>query len=146
MKKIVLFALLFVGMTTLAQEKTTASNEQFTTEQKNQLRLKRMILELNLNTVQQKEMAIIIAEQTTKHELIKKEHQANKASGKKMTAEERFVKVNKMLDEKIALKTRVRAILTPEQFEKWDKIQERNRAFMKRKMKMRKSKSDLPKE
>jgi hypothetical protein len=146
MKKIVLFALLFVGMTTLAQEKTTASNEQFTTEQKNQLRLKRMILELNLNTVQQKEMAIIIAEQTTKHELIKKERQANKASGKKMTAEERFVKVNKMLDEKIALKTRVRAILTPEQFEKWDKMQERNRAFMKGKMKMRKSKSDLPKE
>lgn len=146
MKKIVLFALLFVGMTTLAQEKTTASNEQFTTEQKNQLRLKRMILELNLNTVQQKEMAIIIAEQTTKHELIKKERQANKASGKKMTAEERFVKVNKMLDEKIALKTRARAILTPEQFEKWDKMQERNRAFMKGKMKMRKSKSDLPKE
>lgn len=146
MKKIVLFALLFVGMTTLAQEKTNALNEQFTTEQKNQLRLKRMILELNLNSVQQKEMAIIIAEQTTKHELIKKERQVNKASCKKMTAEERFVKVNKMLDEKIALKTRVRAILTPEQFEKWDKMQERNRAFMKGKMKMRKSKSDLPKE
>ncbi len=145
MKKIVLFALLYVGMTTLAQEKTTASNEQFTTEQKNQLRLKRMILELDLNAIQQKEMAIIIAEQTTKHELIKKERQANMKLDKKMTAEERFAKVNKMLDEQIALKTRVRAILTSEQFKNWDKMQERSRKFMKRKMKMRKSKSDLPK-
>ena len=72
MKKLFIVALLAVGMTSFAQEKRTrpesAKMEQMTPEQRNQLHLKKMTLELDLNASQQKEMSKIIAEQSTKRQ------------------------------------------------------------------------------
>ncbi|WP_157485871.1 hypothetical protein [Flavobacterium soli] len=130
MKKMIAVALLLVGMTGFAQEKISMEDkkskrvamEQMTPEQKNQLHLKKLTLELDLSASQQKEMATIIAEQQTKREAQKAQFIAQKKADKKLTSDEIFVMKNKKLDEQIAMKERVKKILSPEQFEKWEKM------------------------
>lgn len=130
MKKMIAVALLLVGMTGFAQEKVSMEDkkskrvamEQMTPEQKNQLHLKKLTLELDLSASQQKEMATIIAEQQTKREAQKAQFNAQKKADKKLTSDEIFVMKNKKLDEQIAMKERVKKILNPEQFEKWEKM------------------------
>ena len=74
MKKTIL-TLLVIGTLSgaYAQEKeprvARAKREQMTPEQRNQLQLKRMTANLDLNTSQQKEMAVIIADQNSKREV-----------------------------------------------------------------------------
>ena len=140
MKKLMALALLLVGMTGFAQEKISKEDRKarrtemtkLSPEQKNQLRLKELTLELDLNASQQKEMAKIIAEQQTKREAMKVEMKAKRDTTKKPTSDELFVMKNKMLDDKIAEKQRLKKVLTPEQLEKWDNLKkERKRNFQK---------------
>ena len=56
------------------------------------------------------------------------QHKADKAAGKKPTADERFAMKSKMLDEKIAMKAEMKKILTAEQFDKWEKTAEQRKA------------------
>ena len=148
MKKLIAVALLFVGMTSFAQEKISKENrkaqrgemEQLTPEQRDQLHLKELTLELDLTATQQKEMAKIIAEQGTKREAMKAEMKTKREGDKKLTADERFVMKNKMLDEKIAMKERVKKILTPEQVEKWEKMKKDKRFHFKKGMKSQQEK------
>lgn len=128
MKKLVIVALLMTGMASFAQEAPQAKREKFeqmTPEQRNQLRLKKLTLELGLNDSQQKEMGKLIADQSAKFEAAKAERKANKEKNVKPTADDRFAKQNQMLDEQIAMKEKVKKILTKEQFEKWEKMKER---------------------
>jgi len=144
MKKLIIVALLIVGMTSFAQESKQKPQrtqmEQLNPEQRNQLRLKRLTLDLDLNASQQKEMSKIIAEQSAKKEVAMAERKAIKNAGKKLTPDERFAKQNKMLDGKIAMKARMKKILNPEQFEKWDKIKKHEQGSMRKKMLHRKKK------
>ena len=82
MKKLFIAALLVVGITSFAQERraTTerAKMEQMTPEQRNQLHLKKMTLELDLNASQQKEISKVIAEQSNKREAKMAERKATK--------------------------------------------------------------------
>lgn len=134
MKKLIIVALLMTGMASFAQEKPMAKREkmeQLTPEQRNELRLKKMTLDLGLNASQQKDMAKIIAEQSAKIEAAKAERKAKADKNQKLTADERFAMQSKMLDEKIATKEKVKKILTAEQFEKWEKMSERKHARMR---------------
>ena len=136
MKKLLIAALLVVGMTTFAQvekkaEGKRAKMEQFTPEQRNELRLKKMTLELDLNASQQKEIAAIIKEQDAKREAMKAEHKALKDGGKKMTSDERFAMKSKMLDDQKVMKDRMKKILNPEQFKKWEDMKEDMKENMK---------------
>lgn len=145
MKKLIAVAVLLVGMTSFAQEKISKENrkaemEKLTPEQREQLHLKELTLELDLTAAQQKEMAKIIAEQGTKREAMKAEMKAKGEGDKKLTADERFVMKNKMLDEKIAMKERVKKILTPEQVEKWEKMKKDKRFHFKKGMKSQQEK------
>lgn len=138
MKKLFIAALLVVGMTSFAQEKKArperAKMEQMTPEQRNQLHLKKMTLELDLNASQQKEMSKIIAEQSAKREAKMAERKATKDSVKKLTSDEIFAKKSKMLDEQIVMKERVKKILTPEQYKKWDDMKSKRHNGMKKRM------------
>jgi hypothetical protein len=135
MKKMIIAALLITGMVTFAQEKKPSERkekmEQLTPEQRNELRLKKMTLDLGLNASQQKEMGKIVAEQSAKMEAAKAERKANADKKEKPTADERFARQTKRLDEQIAVNERVKKILTPEQFEKWEKMKEHKRHAMK---------------
>lgn len=132
-------ALLFVGMTGFAQERKKihsdkAGMEQLTPEQRNQLHLKKMTLDLDLNATQQKEISKIIAEQSSNREAAIAERKALREANKKMSSDERFARKNKMLDEKIAMKERMKKILTPEQMKKWEEMQEHKHNAMRKKI------------
>ena len=125
MKKLFIVALLVVGMTSFAQERKAkperAKMEQLTPEQRDQLQLKKMTLDLDLNASQQKEMSKIIAEQSAKREARMAERKAtNDVAEKQLTADERFANKNQMLDEQMAMKERMKKILTSDQYKKWD--------------------------
>ena len=145
MKKLALIVLLVVGLSTYAQEEKKqerqgTERERLSPEQRNQLQLKKMTLDLNLNESQQKEIAKILEEQSTKRQAEKATFKDNKDKGVKPTAEERFAMKNKKLDEAIAVKAKVQKVLTPEQFKKWEDMKKENRENKKERMEKRRDK------
>lgn len=100
------------------------------TEQRNQLRLKRMILELDLSASQQKEMAAVIADQSAKKEAKMAEFKKQKEIKKELTADEKFALKNQILDEQIAHKAKMKKILNEKQFEKWEANSEKRQHKM----------------
>ena len=139
MKKLFIVALLVVGMTSFAQERKAkperAKMEQLTPEQRDQLQLKKMTLDLDLNASQQKEMSKIIAEQSAKREARMAERKTTKDSVKKqLTSEECFARKNQMLDEQIVMKEKMKKILTSDQYKKWDDIKGKQHRGMKKRM------------
>jgi protein CpxP len=128
MKKLIVLALLLVGTTIIAQERSRKHQgnemEQFTPQQKSQLMLKKMTLELDLNDSQQKEMSVMISDKIAKMESHKAEMKANREKGVRPTNDERFAMQMKMLDEQIATKKRMEKILNAKQFEKWTSLKE----------------------
>lgn len=122
MKKLIIAALLVIGVTAFAQDAKLPEKqpkEKMTVEQRNELQLKKMTLDLDLNAAQQKEIGKLIAERSMKRQAALEERQKNKDV--KPTEDERFAKQKQMLDDKIAMKEKMKKILSPEQFEKWEK-------------------------
>ena len=142
MKKLALMVLLVVGLSTYAQEEKKQERkgperERLSPEQRNQLQLKKMTLELNLNEAQQKEIGALLAEQSAKREAEMATYKASKDKGVKPTPEEKFAKKNQKLDEAIAMKAKVQKILTPEQFKKWEELKKENREQLKNRIEKR---------
>jgi len=119
-------ALLMVGITIFAQERNKKQQgnqmEQFTPEQRSELQVKKLTLELDLNESQQKEMKAFIVDKNTKMEAHRTAMKAMKEKGTKPTSDERFAMKSKMLDEQIATKKRMEKILNPKQLEKWNDL------------------------
>lgn len=137
MKNLIVTTLLVIGMASFAQEKpqrpekgNRAEMEKFTPEQRNELRIKKLTLDLDLNASQQKEMAKLIAEADAKREAARAGYKAQKETDKKLSTDEKFALRSKMLDEQIAFKEKVKKILNPEQMIKWEKMQERRKFAM----------------
>lgn len=116
------------GMTIMAQPRNNKYQgngmEQFTPEQRSELQVKKLTLELDLNESQQKEMKAFIADKNTKMEAHRTAMKAMKEKGTKPTNDERFAMKSKMLDEQIATKKRMQKILNEKQFEKWTVLKE----------------------
>lgn len=134
MKKSIIALLLIVGLSAFAQEKKEmekrhrgSETEKLTPDQRNQLMVKKMTLELELNSKQQEQVEKIIAEQGKTREARKAERMAMKDSDKKPTTDEHFAMQMKMLDEKIALQAKFKDILSPEQFKDWKNLKAENR-------------------
>ncbi|MEO8516299.1 MAG: hypothetical protein ABI426_06125 [Flavobacterium sp.] len=135
MKKMALALALVLGFSTLtfAQEKKQAvkeNTEKLTIEQRNQLRLKKMTLDLDLNASQQKEVAAVIADQSSKREAKMAEMKEKKATQKKPTADEKFAMENKRLDNQIEMKAKMKKILNDKQMEKWENSHQKRRNHM----------------
>ena len=120
MKKLIVAALLVVGLTTYAQEKEgrRAGREKLTSEQKVELQVKKMTKDLNLNEKQTKDVRALVAKQFEKREAIKAQMQA----------------------EKEAVSVEMKKILTAEQYAKWEKNREEKIENFKEKMSERKEK------
>lgn len=99
MKKVIIVALLAIGLTGFAQEGKKKKGQEHTTE----MRLKKMTEELTLTADQQKQMSSIIEEQQALRKA-NKENPENKEANK-----------GKMKE----IGKKIKSILTPEQFEKW---------------------------
>lgn len=152
MKKIILLAFLMVGVTVLAQVRNRRPQrnqmEQFTPEQRNQLMLKKLTLELDLNDSQQKDINGIIVDMNSKREAHQKAMMETRDKGVKPTRDELFAMRSKMLDEQIATKRKLEKILTPKQFEKWNELKENKMGDFKEmrqnRMMMQKQRRNLP--
>jgi periplasmic protein CpxP/Spy len=131
MKKIILMTFLMAGMTIIAQPRNNKHHgngmEEFTPEQRSELQVKKLTLELDLNESQQKDIKAFIADKNAKMEAHKTAMKAMKEKGLKPTKEERFAMKSKMLDEQIASKKRMEKILNPKQFEKWTALKEQHK-------------------
>ena len=138
MKKVFIIAVLAISLSSLAQDRkerhSKGAMEQMTPEQRNQLHVKKLTLELDLNAKQQGQVAAIMAEQTAKKEAIKAERKAKIEEAKA----NRFEMKNKMLDEQIEMKNKMKSILSADQMAKWEMMKEKNRAQMGDKRKKRK--------
>ncbi|WPR72825.1 hypothetical protein SLW70_06775 [Flavobacterium sp. NG2] len=100
MKKLIVVALLAIGLTGFAQEgKKKKGGHEVSTE----MRVKKMTEELSLNADQQKKVAVLLEEQTAIRKAVK-ENPENKEENRAKMKEN-----GKKLKE----------VLTPEQFEKW---------------------------
>lgn len=96
------------------------SLEQLTPEQRNELQVKKMTLDLDLTASQQKEMAALIKEESAKRDAKKAEMKANAATKKELTTAEKFELRSKMMDAQIEHKAKMKKILNKEQYEKWE--------------------------
>lgn len=99
------------------REQRKEMKENFTAEQKAELRAKKMTLALDLNQSQQEKVKKVFLEmEATKP---KRPH-----NWKEMTDTQKFEAKNTMLDSRIAMKKEMKNILTEEQFTKWEKQQQ----------------------
>jgi len=138
MKKLIIAALLLVGVSNFAQEVNTPNNkkdkgskEMKSPEQRNEALLTKMTTELNLDASQQAQIKPIIAEQSLKMEAMRAQQKANKVNNVVPTdADKKAIRKTRMED-KEATDNKIKAILTPDQFVKYQAMQEEEKAKMK---------------
>jgi len=134
MKKLIIALVLAMGLTGFAQE---ANKEKMTTEQRQQKQLQKLTKELTLDAKQQEEVGKIIAEKSAKAQDLKAQKGARKASGEKMTKEERAAFKTAVQAEKTDTEAKMKAILSADQYQKWLNIREENKEKMQEKMQER---------
>ena len=138
MKKLVLGALLMVGMTAVAQEgKPLVRQQPLTAEQREnreQFQLKKMTTELNLDDKQQKALAEILNERTEKGKALREEHKANKENGVKLTPEQRKERRAEMEAFRNAQDEKIKKILRNDQLAQWEKMKAAEKAKRQEKM------------
>lgn len=139
MKKLLIAALLFVGIASFAQEAdqkpTREPRERLTPEQRNEKQLKKITSELNLDANQQAQVKQLLADRSAKAEQLREARQAKKDNNVKPTAAEREALKKQIMDEKEANDAKMKAILNADQYKKWTSIQEEKREQAKEKMK-----------
>ena len=99
MKKLLIIALVAIGISGYAQDGKKKKGHEVTTE----MRLKKMTEELSLTADQQKQLTPVLEEQATIIKAIKENPESKDENKAKMRESGKKIK----------------AILTPEQFEKW---------------------------
>lgn len=143
MKHLILIAIAFATLQVTAQQKRKGQSEKekimkdLTPEEIATISTKRMTLNLDLNESQQKQIKAILLENATFRKQKMEARQKTKEENKDKTkSKEVFVeRTNEKLDREIATKAKIKAILTQEQFEKWEKTQSRKNKRPKRKHK-----------
>lgn len=120
MKKLVLAALLSIGMIGFAQNKQ--EKQKLTVEQRNEKNLQKLKSELNLDSKQQKEVGDLLASRSAETQQWKMDNKDRKT---KATTEEREAMKQQMKERKLSNNNKMKAILTPEQYTKYTSNQEK---------------------
>ena len=105
MKKLILVVALTLSSLTFAQNR---KGSEMTPEQQAEIQTKRLTLDLDLNSNQQKEVKAIILEQAKKREALKTEMKAKREKGEKLSADERYEKQSDRLDDQIEFKAKMK--------------------------------------
>lgn len=145
MKKLMIAILLMAGISAMAQNHERKGKryamKDLTPDQVATLQTKKMTLILDLNASQQSKMKSMFTEDAKTRKAKMEEHMNRKEEGGSITADEKFAMQDERLDFEIERKKEMRALLTPEQYEKWEKMKlkkrmqhKRRRAGFKRKM------------
>jgi len=128
MKKLVMILIAFATLQLSAQEQKremrkerTESKMDYSPEEIAQLKAKKMTLKLDLNDKQQREVSSIFLEEA-KFRTAKKSGMSKDKAEQSMSNEERLKMKNERLDRQIAMKKKMKTILSAEQYEKWEKM------------------------
>ena len=123
MKQLILVAMAFVTMQVTAQKENRKHHnqkiyEQFDAKDIAQIKTKKLTLHLDLNQSQQQKVEALFFEEAKKRKSRMAERKAKKSSGEtiKPTKEQRLDRINKMIDHKIELKSKMKDILNSDQY------------------------------
>ena len=135
MKKVIVAALLVVGITAFAQEKEGRRDgkEKLTAEQKVDFQVKKMTNDLNLNEKQAKDVRVLVTKEVEKRE-------AKRAEMQDLKTKRRTEMKAQMEAEQATVSADMKKILTAEQFAKWEKIRDERKENFKEKMTERREK------
>lgn len=133
MKKLVMAALLFVGMTTFAQERMGEQREKLTPEQRVNLQVKKLTKDLSLNEKQVQEIKALVAKEAEVREANRTEMDAKRASGTKPTKEEMKAHKAKVQEDQAAMDANMKKILSADQYAKWVQKREERKEKMEAK-------------
>lgn len=131
MKNLVVVALVFFTLTGFAQKKhkqkhnckeMVQQREDISAEDMASLQSKKMTLHLDLNAAQQEKVYAILLEQAKDKKAHKAKHLAKKAENNKPTKAEFLKNKHQKLDKQIAMKRKMKSILTANQYEKFEKM------------------------
>jgi hypothetical protein len=135
MKKLasILVLVFAFSITTQAQKKRTDKRVKLSVEQQTNLAVKKMTLDLDLSEKQQNDIRPLISKQIAERKNVMEKRKAAKKENKKPTADEIYAMKSKMLDNKIAMKNKMKNLLTKEQFAKFEKMH-KGKKMKKKKM------------
>lgn len=134
--KTLIIALVFgIGVSGFAQVRTPQpgdpSIEKLTPEQRQEKHLAKLTKELNLDAKQQEAVGKILAEKSDKAKDFKAKKEARKESGEKLTMQEKQALKSSLKAEKADTESKMKAILSAEQYQKWETMREENKEKMK---------------
>ncbi|UUF16513.1 MULTISPECIES: hypothetical protein [Flavobacterium] len=139
MKKLFIAAMLLIGIASFAQDAdqkpAREQRERLTPEQRNEKQLQKLTTELGLDANQQTQVKQLLAERSAKAEKLRETREARKDSDVKPTDAEREAFKNELKAEKEANEAKMKAILTADQYTKWQSLREKNKEKAKDKMK-----------
>lgn len=133
MKKIILTLVLIVTTVTFAQKEN--NKEVKSPEQKSEKQLEKITKELDLNEKQQKEVKELLETQKENRKAIVEKRNEAKEGDEKPTKEERLSIKVEATKNKEAFKTKLKTILTEEQFKKWEAYVAEKKEEIKEKIK-----------
>lgn len=133
MKKLFIAALLFVGVVSFAQDinqkPTRDQREKLTPEQRKEKHLQKLTSDLNLDIKQQEQVKQLIAEKSAKAEKFKESRADSKTPP---TAEEKAAFRKQMEADKTATDSKMKSILTAEQYAKWKALKKEHKDRIKK--------------
>lgn len=143
MKQLILIVFVMTTLQVKAQQKRKGHHEKaelmkaLTPEEMADIKTKRMTLDLDLNDNQQKEVQVILLENAKmKQQKMEARQKAKEENKDKSKSKEAFLEhTHEKLDHQIEMKAKMKSILSPEQYEKWEKIMARKNKGSKRKHK-----------
>jgi hypothetical protein len=134
MKKLIIALVLGMGLTGFAQDENSNNrgNRQNTTpEQRVEKQLATMTKDLSLDAKQQEAVGTLLKEKSVKAQELRTKGEAQRSSGQKMTDEQRNAFRTAMQAEREDTDTRLKAILTADQFKKYTATRQENEEKMR---------------
>jgi len=122
MKKLILIVLAIFTIQIANAQKKPKNN--FTTEQKAWIQTKKLTLALDLTDSQEKKIFPLEMQIISNKEMQKKARKNPET--KNLSPDEKYNKIIKNLDNRIAIKRQFKQILDAEQFEKWKKMHQKH--------------------
>lgn len=139
MKKLILVMVLLVGLTTFAQGKRGEGKNRPNPEEQVEKMVARMTAELNLSDKQQNEVKVFLLEQAKTREAKRMQMKERREKGQKPTDEEIAQLKKERADEELAAKTKMKKILSEEQYKQWSEVKKEMRNEMRGKIKERRA-------
>jgi hypothetical protein len=148
MKKLLTLCMILLASGVIAQRNPHRGEmhkvqKELTPEQRATLQSKKMVLALELDAQQQRQVeSLLKARFETRSKMRDARRETARDSTKRLSPEERFARMNALLDREIAFQNEMKNILNESQFEQWKKRHNANkRDHQKRHREHRKGKS-----